>query len=133
MDETAIRGHLVIFVDGYKYHYKGLTHLVEQDGKRFAVPDRLMPSETNEIGSMDWWHNGWAVGDNSRDRLCSRLGSKPLRKFLDFDEAVQFVFSRQRKFKAQQHVLVYVTKNLNGHEEKHIVHSLDDIVCKAIP
>lgn len=86
-----------------------------------------MPPVVEEVGSMDWWHNGWAVGDNARDRLCLRRGLRPLRKFFDFDEAVRYAFARQRKYKTQQHVLVYVTKNALGIEKKHVVRSLDDI------
>ena len=124
-----VHGHLEIFIDGYKYFYKGLIHLVEQDGKHYSVPDKLMPAYEDEVGTMEWWTEGWAVGDNPTNRPCSRCGSKPLKKFHDFDEAVQFAYTRQKKYKAQQHVLVYVTKDVQGKEKKEVVRSLDDIVA----
>lgn len=127
MTETFLRGHLVIYVDGYKYHYAGLTHLIAQDGKHFAVPDQLMPAPVDEIASMNWWLEGWAVGDNQRDRLCKRTGSKALKKFFDFDEAVQFAYTRQQKCKKQQHVLVYVAKNAKDQEQRYVVRSADEI------
>lgn len=122
-------GHLVIFVDGYKYHYKGLTHFVEQDGKHYAVPDKLMPAYIEEVGMMDWWVEGWAIGDNPTNRPCSRCGSKPLKKFHDYDEAVRFAYARQQKNKLQQHVLVYVTKDATGREQREVVRSFDEIVA----
>ena len=124
-----LHGHLVIFVDGYKYRYKGLTHFVTVDGANYAVPDSVMPAYIHEVGSMDWWQDGWAVGDNSRDRLCARSGSKPLRKFVDYDDAVAYIYARQKKNKKQQQILVYVTKSGHGREVRHVVRSMDDIAA----
>lgn len=123
-----VHGHLVIFVDGYKYHYKGLSHFVEQDGKQYAVPDKLMPAYVEEIGMMNWWVEGWAIGENPTNRPCSRCGPKPLKKFHNYDEAVRFAYARQQKHKTQQHILVYVTKDVTGREQKEVVRSLDEIV-----
>jgi len=127
--QRLLKGHLVIYVDGYKYHYRNMVHLISQDGKQYSVPDRLMPPPDEDIDSMAWWENGWAVGENSRDRLCARFGVKPLRKFFDYDEAVSFAYARQQKNKTQQHVLVYVTKGAHGKEERHVVRSLDEVVA----
>lgn len=121
-------GHLVIYVDGYKYHYRNMVHVFSQGGKQYSIPDCLMPANVDVIDSMDWCQEGWAVGDNSRDRLCARSGVKPLRKFFDYDEAVSFAYARQQKNK-KQHVLVYVTKGAVGKEERHVVRSMDEIVA----
>ena len=124
-----IHGHLVIFVDGYKYHYKNMVNVIPIDGGHLSIPDRLMPAHVDEIDSMDWWHEGWAVGDNSRNRLCKRYGLDGLRKFHNFDEAVQFCYARQQRFKDQQHVLVYVSKDPLGRDQCNAVRSLDEITA----
>lgn len=129
MEEHILRGHLVIYVDGYKYHYKALTHFVEQDKKLFAVPDTLMPPPDHEVDSMQWWEEGWAIGDNPTNRPCSRVGTKPLKKFKDWDEAVSFAYARQRKYKKQQHTLVYVVKSAFNKEVGHVVRSTDEIAA----
>ena len=124
-----LNGHLVIFVDGYKYHYKHMCHFLVSAGNTYSVPDTLMPASADEIGSMSWWEDGWAVGDNPRDRLCKRMGAKSLKKFYDFDEAVRFCYARQKKFKQQQCVLVYVYKNHMGREIQEAIRSLDEITA----
>jgi len=124
-----MRGYLVIYVDGYKYRYKNLVHVFTRSGETISVPDRLFPPEMHVIDSMKWWEEGWAVGDNSRDRLCGRDGQKQLKKFHDFDEAVRFAFARQRKNKSQQHILVYVNKDELGRVQKTVVHSKSDIAA----
>lgn len=129
MEELILRGHLVIYVDGYKYHYKGLTHFVEQDKKLFAVPDTLMPPPDHEVDSMQWWEEGWAIGDNPTNRPCSRFGIKRLKKFKNWDDAVSFVYARQRKYKKQKHTLVYVVKNAFNKEIGHVVRSTDEIAA----
>ena len=129
MTTPLLNGHIVIFIDGYKYHFKGLTHLITQDGKNYAVPDRLMPAPLHDIDSMDWWTDGWAVGDNPTNRPCSRCGSKPLKKFYDYDEAVQFAYTRQQKNRKQQHVLVYVTNDALNRQQRFVVRSTDDITA----
>ncbi len=123
-----MRGYLVVYVGGYKYHYKALTHLIpkEQD-ETWAIPDTLMPPPVCEVGSPEWWENAWAVGDNPRARLCKPSSGKPLLKFSDFDEAVNFVFRRQQKHKKQQHALVYIARDALGKDRYDIVRSLDDI------
>ena len=115
------------YQDLYKYNYKGLTQFIEQEGKHYAVPDRLMPAPVDDIDSMEWWEEGWAVGDNPRDRLCKRFGSKGLKKFHDFEEAVRYCFARQQKNKKQQFVLVYESKNAMGQIHRAVVRSVADI------
>lgn len=127
MTAPLYHGHLVVFVDGYKYVDKYAVHHVVHEGKTYSIPDRLMPPEVHEIDTQDWWTTGWAVGDNACDRLCSRLGAKPLKKFYDFDEAVRFIEIRQRKAKRLQFVLVYLTKDRLGKDRRDVVRSSDDI------
>lgn len=122
-----LRGHLVIFVDGYKMVRKHLTHVFAQEGGYIHVPDRLIPPPKHEVGSDEWWRDGWAVGDNSRDRLCMRFGPSPLKKFSYYDEAVDFAYRRQQKRKKEQHILVYVLKDWRGQERMSVVRSMDDV------
>ena len=74
MTEHLLHGYLVIYIDGYKYCYKGLTHFIEQDGKHYAIPDKLMPAPVKDIDSMKWWEEGWAVGENTQTcwQRCAR-------------------------------------------------------------
>ncbi len=125
--DPALRGYLVIYVDGYKMRYKHLVHVFADGKDNVCVPDRLMPPPDHEIGSDEWWHDGWAIGDNLRGRLCKRFGVKPLRRFKHFDEAVAFVYQRQRKHKSQRHTLVYATTGAMGKERLAVIRSLDDI------
>ncbi|WP_434516815.1 hypothetical protein AB6Q56_09580 [Dechloromonas sp. ARDL1] len=127
--DAPLVGHLVIYVDGYKMYHKNLWHGISQDGKHYLVPDKAMPAEDLERGSQEWWHSGWAIGDNARGRLCLRFGSKPLLSFKDYDAAVAHIESRQRKHKQQRHTLVYVSKTVGGREIYDIVHFLDDILA----
>ena len=125
--DPALRGYLVIYVDGYKLRYKHLVHIFADGENTVSVPDRLMPPPDHEIGSDEWWQDGWAVGDNLRGRLCKRFGVKPLRQFKHFDEAVAYVYQRQRKHKSQRHTLVYATTGAIGKEQSAVIQSLDDI------
>lgn len=128
-NSIAFRGYLVIFVDGYKMRYKNMTHLFSDGEKTVSVPDRLVPPPNYDVDSMQWWEDGWAVGENQRDRLCGRFGSKSLKKFYDFDEAVSFIYRRQQRHKQHRHILVYVTKTFQGKSKMEVVRSLDDIVA----
>jgi|JI6StandDraft_1071083.scaffolds.fasta_scaffold30387_2 hypothetical protein len=128
-NEVVLRGHLVIFVDGYKVYDKYLMHHFYDGQNSVSVPDRMVPPPTHDVGSMPWWEVGWAVGASERGRLCMRLGAKPFRKFFNFDEAVAFAYGRQQKFKTQQHILVYVTKTFQGAERMDVVRSADDVTA----
>lgn len=125
--DPALRGYLVIYVDGYKMVDKYLVHVFKEGENTITAPDRLMPPPDYEVGEGDWWYDGWAVGDNARGRLCKRYGVKPLRRFKDFDEAVAYMFARQKKHRDQRHTLVYVTTGVAGKETLEVVRSLDDI------
>lgn len=127
LPDPKLKGYLVIYVDGYKVYDKYLVHVMSDGEKSISVPDRFIPPPDHEIGSMHWWMDGWAVGDNVRGRLCSRKGSKLLRRFHYYDEAVAYVFARQKKHKTHRHVLVYVTAGVGGLQQEDVVHSLDDI------
>lgn len=73
LPDPPLRGHLVIFVDGYKMRYSGLFHVFSDGHRSVSVPDSLVPPPDHEVGSDEWWQDGWAVGDNARNRLCKRL------------------------------------------------------------
>jgi len=128
-NDAPLVGHLVIYVDGNKMHHKNLWHGISQDGKHYLVADKAMPAEDIERGSREWWDTGWAIGDNARGRLCLRFGNKPLLSFKDYDEAVTYIATRQRKHKQQRHTLVYISKTVGGREIYDIVHFLDDILA----
>lgn len=127
LPEPKLKGYLIIYVDGYRMVSKNTTHFFREGDKVLAVPDRLLAPPKHKIGSDDWWEDGWAVGDNSRGRLCKRFGSFKCMRFHDYDEAVAFISRRQPRFKAQQHVLVYVTKGVAGKERLYVVRSMDEI------
>lgn len=121
-------GHIVIYVDGYKVSSRYEVQVFPVDGGTVLAPSRLCPPEIQPIGSPSWWHEGYAVGDNSRYRLCKRAGDKPLLKFGDFDEAVDFVWKRQRRFKNQTHTLVYIVDHSNYRHTKEVIYSLDELM-----
>lgn len=123
-----LRGYLVIYVNGYKMNQQYLVHVFPQaDGSTISVPDRLLPPPRHEVGSDEWWQDGWAVGANSRGRLCKRFGVKDLKRFFDYDEAVNYAYRRQQKKKKEQHILVYVSTDWRGKERSAVVRGLDDI------
>lgn len=125
--DPKLKGYLIIYVDGYRMVSKNTTHFFKEGDKVLVVPDRLIVPPKHKIGSDEWWEDGWAVGDNSRVRLCKRFGSSGCMRFHDYDEAVAFISRRQPRFKAQQHVLVYVTKGVAGKERLYVVRSMDEI------
>lgn len=91
MAEKEFAGDLLIFVEGY-----------EQKDFRCI-----------EINSTDdfFWSTGWAVGDNSRGRYCSRQATDKIRKFREFDEAVRYIEARRRKRPKEKFFLVYLLDN----------------------
>lgn len=127
LPDPKLMGYLIIYVDGYRMVSKNTTHFFQEGDNVLVVPDRLIGPPRHKIGSDDWWEEGWAVGDNSRGRLCKRFGSSGCMRFHDYDKAISFISSRQPRFKAQQHVLVYVTKGVAGKERLYVVRSLDEI------
>jgi hypothetical protein len=102
-------------------------HVFIGENESLHVPDRLLPPPKHEVGSSEWWRDGWAIGDNSRDRVCLRFGNSAFKKFFNYDEAVDFGYRRQQRRKKEQHILVYVSKDWRGQERMSVVRSMDDI------
>ena len=95
-------GFLVIFIDGYVtdgFSAHGLNH-----------------------PNMSW--DGWAVGEH---RPCSRHSVEKLRRFNDYDEAVQDMFQRSRKRPQETYSLRYIRPLAGGGYEINPVSSLDEI------
>lgn len=112
-DETSILGSILIFVDGYGVDDFRCAEL--NLGHKFAQP---------EPGEMFWFNDGWAVGNNARDRYCSRNASDKVRRFKSYDEAVDYVFKKQRKRPKERFSLVY---ELDRAVE--LISSLDEILA----
>ena len=127
LPDPKLKGYLIIYVDGYRMVSKRTTHFFKEGDTVLVVPDRLIPPPKHKIGSDDWWEDGWAVGDNTRGRLCKRFGSQRCMRFRDYDEAVTYISRRQSRFKSQRHILVYVTKGVAGKEQLYVVRSMDEI------
>jgi hypothetical protein len=104
MDGKEFAGDLLIFVEGY----------MQKDFRCI------------EINSTDdfFWSTGWAVGDNSRGRYCSRQATDKIRKFREFDEAVRYIEARRRKRPKERFFLVYLLGNTWTR-----VSSLDEILA----
>lgn len=112
-DEPSILGSILIFVDGYGVDDFRCAEL--NLGHKFAQP---------EPGEMFWFNDGWAVGNNARDRYCSRNASDKVRRFKSYDEAVDYVFKKQRKRPKERFSLVY---ELDRAVE--LISSLDEILA----
>lgn len=83
--EESFKGDILIYVDGFRVNdWRCSEHNHPED--IFPFPEA----------------SGWAVGDNPRDRYCSRLSTDKLRRFTDYDEAVRYVFEKQRKRKNER-------------------------------
>lgn len=105
--EESFKGDILIYVDGFRVNdWRCSEHNHPED--IFPFPEA----------------SGWAVGDNPRDRYCSRLSTDKLRRFTDYDEAVRYVFEKQRKRKNERFQLMYVLGNAF-----HAVSTLDDILA----
>ncbi len=96
VDEPIILGSILVFVDGYGVDDFRCAEL--NLGHKFAQP---------EPGEMFWFNDGWAVGNNARDRYCSRNASDKVRRFKSYDEAVDYIFKKQRKRPKERFSLVY--------------------------
>jgi len=91
MSEREFAGDLMVFVDGYQ----------QQDFRCIEI----------NSGDDFFWSNGWAVGDNSRGRYCSRQSLDKIRRFKHFDDAVRYIETRRRKRPKERFFLVYVLGN----------------------
>ncbi|NJD25616.1 MAG: hypothetical protein FIB06_09455 [Betaproteobacteria bacterium] len=129
--DLPLKGWLHIYIDGYKMKRRHMAHLIPQaPGEPWLhVPDALMPPAKHEVAEGEWWHEGWAVGENSRDRLCMRFGPSKLRRWTNYDEAVAYIYARARRFKTQQHYLVYVRVDAQGVQSGAVVRGLDDVAA----
>lgn len=103
--DESFKGDLLIYVDGFKVEdWRCMPHNYPED--IYPFPEA----------------SGWAVGDNPRDRYCSRLSTGKLRRFKNYDEAVRYVFEKRRKRKNERFQLMYQLGNAF-----HAVSTLDDI------
>lgn len=129
--DQLMRGYLLIHVGGYKMVSDTTFHVFSDGTDMVSVPDRLVKAEAHPFGTSEFYEDGWAVGDNPRDRFCKWNGIKPMRRFHDFDEAVAHVYRLRQKRKRPNEIytLMYVTKGVNGKDCSCAVSSLDDIVA----
>lgn len=120
-----MKGHLVIHVGGYKVA-RSNAFVVFGNGR--VLPDRMVPADRYEPESIRWYEDGWAVGDNSRDRFCKYGDPRKMRRFQDYDEAVEFIhrLRQKRKAKREEYRLVYVVTD-QGVAHSRLVSSMDDI------
>lgn len=127
-ERHPLRGHLVIHVGGYKQMRRDTFHTYSS-APGALVPDGLVPAPVHSPETPEWIEDGWAVGDNPRDRFCKWNGTKPVRRFKDFDEAVQLIYRLRQKRKRPNEVytLVYVTRGSFGKDISNVVSSLDAI------
>lgn len=103
--DESFKGDILIYVDGFKVEdWRCMPHNYPED--IYPFPEA----------------SGWAVGDNPRDRYCSRLSTDKLRRFKDYDEAVRYIFEKRRKRKNERFQLMYQLGNAF-----HAVSTLDDI------
>lgn len=105
VDDERFKGDILIYVDGYCVDdFRCIEH---------NLPDGF-PSPTA---------GGWAVGNNARDRYCSRMALDKVRRFEGYDEAVRYIEIKRRKRKNERFQLIY---HLGKHFHK--VSTLDDIL-----
>lgn len=105
--EATFKGDILIYVDGYTMEdWRCLEH--NHPTRSFPYPHE----------------SGWAVGNNPRDRYCSRVAEDKIRRFADFDEAVNYVFLKRRKRKKERFQLAYQLE-----KTVYEVSSLDEILA----
>jgi hypothetical protein len=99
-DDPPFRGSLFIYVDGYSVDDFRCGEL--NLGHKFSQP---------EPDQMYWYLEGWAVGDNSRDRYCSRNAKDKIRHFKSYDDAVEYIQRKRKKRPKERFSLVYEVGN----------------------
>lgn len=126
-----MRGHIEIFIDGYRPKRRDTAHLYfdSKTGTLTGGIDAETPPPFFEIGSEEWWEEGWAVGDNKSNVPCLRVCGADLKQFKSFEEATAFIVTRQKKHKDQRHVLIYVIEDEKGFGDKLVINSPDDIIA----
>lgn len=129
VEHPRLRGYLTIHVAGYKMNMSQAGHIFVHGGEMLCVPDRLVKAELHPVGSMSWIEEGWAVGDNPKERFCKWGWIKPMLKFHDFDEAVAYVYRlrQRRKAKREEYTLVYFLNDHHGKAKYQPVSTLEDI------
>mgnify|MGYP001330004616 CR=1 FL=1 len=127
-EQEPLRGYLLIHVGGYKQVQRFTFHVFDSQ-PQVSVPDRLVLASVHDPSTPEWIEDGWAVGDNPRDRFCKWGGVKPMRQFKDFDAAVSFIHRLRQKRKKPHEVytLVYVTLGSHERDVSKVIFSLDDI------
>lgn len=125
-----MRGYLVIYIGGYKLRLSNAGRIFMSGTKSIIVPDHQIPAEIYPFGTTDWIDEGWAVGDNPRERFCKWNSGAPLRKFHDYDEAVQYVFRLRQKRKRPNEVytLIYYLNGPSDVPSYRPVSSMDDVL-----
>lgn len=124
-----LRGYLVIHVGGYKRVSNYTAHVYSDGDALVSFPDRMVPARIHPVGSTEWYEEGWAVGDNPRERFCKWGGPSPLYRFRDYEEAVVYIqrLRQKRKRPHEQYSLVYFSRGVGGRECHRPVSSLDEI------
>lgn len=124
-------GYLVIHVAGFKRHSNYMAHLYSDGPALISVPDRLVKAKLHPVGSSEWFEEGWAVGDNPRERFCKWGGASPMYRFHDYDEAVTYIqrLRQRRKRPHEAYSLVYFSRGIGGAESCKPVSFFDDIIA----
>ena len=124
-----MRGHIQIFIDGYRPKRRDSAHFYfdPTTGTVNGGLDSEAAVHMFELGSEDWWEEGWAAGNNTRGGPCLRNCGADPRQFQSFEDATNFVEIRQKKHKDQRHVLVYSTDDEQGFPVRVIITSQADI------
>lgn len=135
-DEPPILGRIEIFIDGYRPKRRDTAHFYFDPKIRALTSgiDANTPPHQFEIGSREWWDEGWAIGDNKSNVPCLRSCGADLKWFKSYDEASNFAAARQKKHQDQRHVFVYVIEDKYGFEDRCVIDSAQEIeaIDKAV-
>lgn len=128
---SPMRGYLVIHVAGFKRFSNRMHHVFNDGASTHSVPDRLLDARFHPVGSGEWFEEGWAVGDNPRERFCKWGGPSPMYRFHDYDEAVTYIerLRQRRKRPHDAYSLVYFSRGVTGAECCKPVSFFDDIIA----
>lgn len=126
---SSMLGHIEIFIDGFWPKRRDTAHFYFDPKIRPLTGgmDADTPPHQFEIGSREWWDEGWAIGDNKRNVPCLRSCGADLKRFKSYDEASNFAASRQKKHQEQHHIFVYVIEDECGFEDRCIIDSAQEI------
>lgn len=136
LDALSILGHIEIFIDGYRPKRRDTAHFYfdPKIGTLTGGIDADTSPHQFEIGSREWWDEGWAIGDNRSNVPCLRSCGANLKRFKSYDDASDFTAARQKKHKDQRHVFVYVIEDKYGFEDRCVIDSAQEIeaIDKAV-